>query len=41
VAQWTTNSTPSFDSNGNLVNYTVPGAVNSGVPQQFYKLQQP
>jgi autotransporter-associated beta strand protein len=40
-ARWTTNSTPSFDGNGNLINYTIPGAVNPAVPQQYYRLQQP
>ena len=41
LAKWTTNSTPSFDGNGNLINYTIPGALSPGVPQQFYRLQQP
>lgn len=40
LAQWTTNSTTSFDGNGNLINYTIPGALNSGLPRQFYRLQQ-
>jgi autotransporter-associated beta strand protein len=40
LIQWTTNSTTSFDGSGNLVNYTITGAVNSGLPQQFYRLQQ-
>ena len=41
LAQWTTNSTPSFDGNGNLINYTIPGALSPAVPRQFYMLQQP
>lgn len=40
LAQWTTNSTTSFDNNGNLVNYTIPGAVSPGIPQQYYILEQ-
>ena len=40
MAQWTTNSTTSFDSGGNLVNYTITGAVSSGQPKQFYRLKQ-
>jgi len=41
LSQWTTNSTTAFDGNGNLLNYTIPGAVNSNVPQSFYLLEQP
>jgi len=38
VAQWTTVATGNYDSNGNFT-YTVTGALNSGQPQQFYRLQ--
>jgi len=41
LSQWTTNSTTTYDGNGNLVNYAIPGAVSPGQPQQFYRLQQP
>jgi len=41
LGPWTTNSTTAFDSNGNLINYTITGALSSGRPQQFYYLQQP
>lgn len=40
LANWITNSTTSFDVNGNLVNYAIPGALNPSVPQQFYLLRQ-
>jgi len=40
LAQWTTNSTTAFDANGNLVNYTISGALNAGVPRQFFRLSQ-
>jgi autotransporter-associated beta strand protein len=40
LIQWTTNSTASFDGNGNLINYTIPGVLSSGLPAQFYLLQQ-
>jgi autotransporter-associated beta strand protein len=40
LAQWTTNSTTSFDGNGNLINYTITGALSSGLPHQFFRLQQ-
>ena len=41
LAQWTTNSTTSFDGSGDLINYTITGALSSGLPKQFYLLQQP
>jgi len=37
-AQWTTVTTGNYDGNGNF-NYTVTGALSSGLPQQFYLLQ--
>jgi len=40
LANWITNSTTSFDGNGDLVNYTLTGAISSTVPQQFYLLKQ-
>ena len=40
LAQWTTNSSTTFDGSGNIVNYTITGAVSSGKPQQFYRLEQ-
>jgi hypothetical protein len=39
VAQWTTNSSTSFDANGNLVNYHITGGVSSA-PHQYFRLQQ-
>jgi autotransporter-associated beta strand protein len=38
VAQWTTVATGNYDGNGNFT-YTVTGALNSGLSQQFYRLQ--
>jgi autotransporter-associated beta strand protein len=40
VVQWTTNSTTSFDGNGNLIDYIIPGAVSPGMQQQYYRLKQ-
>ena len=37
LIQWTTVTTGNYDGNGNF-NYTVSGALNSGLPQQFYIL---
>jgi autotransporter-associated beta strand protein len=39
LAQWTTVTTGNFDGNGNF-NYTVSGALTSGLKQQFYQLVQ-
>ena len=39
LAQWTTNSSTTFDGNGNLVNYNITGGVNSA-PHQYFRLQQ-
>ena len=41
LSQWTTNSTTTFDGNGDLLNYTIPGAVNPNAPQSFFVLEQP
>lgn len=38
VAQWTIVTTGNYDGSGNF-NYTVTGALSSGLPQQFYLLQ--
>jgi hypothetical protein len=38
LAQWTTVTTGNYDGNGNF-SYTATGALNSGIPQQFYILQ--
>jgi len=38
LAQWTTNTTGVYDANGNF-NYTVTGALSSGLKQQYFKLQ--
>jgi hypothetical protein len=38
LAQWTTVTNGYCDGNGDF-DYTVPGALSSGLPQQFYLLE--
>ena len=38
LAQWTTVTQGNYDGNGNFT-FTVSGALNSGLKQQFYILQ--
>jgi fibronectin-binding autotransporter adhesin len=38
LGQWTALTTSTFDGDGNF-NYTVTGALDSGLPEQFYILQ--
>jgi hypothetical protein len=38
MAQWSTVTTGNYDGNGNF-SYTVTGALGSGLPQQYYRLQ--
>jgi autotransporter-associated beta strand protein len=38
ILQWTTVTSGSFDGSGNF-NYTISGALNSGLPQDFFILQ--
>ncbi len=38
VNQWTPLTTNNYDGTGSF-SYTVTGAVTSGQPQQFYRLQ--
>jgi len=40
LADWTTNSTTTFDGSGDLNNYSVPGSLNPSLPDQFYLLKQ-
>jgi hypothetical protein len=38
LSQWTTVTNGYCDGNGDF-SYTVPGALSSGLPQQFYLLE--
>jgi hypothetical protein len=38
MTQWTTVTTGNYDGSGNF-SYTITGALNSGQPRQFYRLQ--
>jgi hypothetical protein len=40
LSSWTTVTAGNFDNSGDFT-FTVPGALNSGLPQQFYILQTP